>query len=155
LTKIRLLGCLGVFSEGVTAFCASEELGCAFVAASGLHLPSVGEVVSAFWACHVGGGHGAYLVLFGDYGYAFLGWTLNGFGNLFCAFFGGFLVSTFGAYSLYCDFGSVLFATGNHACSALWTKLHNVHQVFCLNVSLQLLNIFFSETRYLNGTPIR
>jgi hypothetical protein len=155
LTKIRLLGCLGVFSEGVSAFCASEELGCAFVAASGLHLPGVGSVVSAFWAGYVGGGHGAYLVLFGDYGYAFLGWALNGFGDCFCAFFGCFLVSTFGAYGLNCDFVSFLFSVGDHACSTLWTKLHKYTPILLAQCFCQLLNVSFLEKTTKTASNVR
>lgn len=42
--------CSAVFSEGVVALRASEELGRRFVASSCLNLPNVGHVVSTFWA---------------------------------------------------------------------------------------------------------
>lgn len=139
----------------MVAFCASEELGCAFVAASGLHLPGVGEVVSAFWACHFGGGHGAYLVLLCDYGYAFLVWTINGFGDCFCAFFGGFFVSAFWAYGLDCDFVSFLFALGEHAGSALWTKFHKYTPILLPQCFCQLLNISFLEKQTKTANNMR
>jgi hypothetical protein len=141
----KIVDCLGVFPEGVVAFCASEELGCAFVAASGLHLPSVGSVVSAFWTCYVGDGHSTDLMLLCDYGYAFLGWTLNGLGNSFCALFCFFLVSTFWAYGLNCDFVSFLFALGDHAGSTLWTKFHKYTPILLPQCFCQLLNISFLE----------
>ena len=54
---LELFAVLGVFSEGVVAFCAAEELGWGFVAATSLHLPNISQVVSAFWAFHLEGWH--------------------------------------------------------------------------------------------------
>jgi hypothetical protein len=59
-------GLLGVFSEGVVAFCAAEELRGCFVAASGLHLPDVHKHVPTFWALHPHGGHCFNVVFFAD-----------------------------------------------------------------------------------------
>ena len=144
MQTVGYAGCSGVFSEGVVAFCASEELGWGFVAASGLHLPDVGSVVSAFWACYFGGGQGAYLVFFSDHCYSFFGWTSYGLGSSICAVFPRFLVSTFWAYNLNSDFLSVLFATRNQTHSTLWTKLHNKHHIFCDTASFPTLKYFLS-----------
>jgi len=85
-------------------------------------------------------------MLFSDHCYGFFAGAFYGLGGDSWFVFSGFFVSAFWAYYLNVGFCSVFFAFRNQAGSAVWAKLHNTHQVFCHIPSLQLLNIFFSDT---------
>ena len=71
---------LRIFSECVIAFGAAEKLCGRFISTTGLDLPDVDEVVSAFGAFLSDGGHGAYFLVFlSDYCDELLEIVLNNF----------------------------------------------------------------------------
>ncbi len=122
---------LGIFSEGVVTFGASEKLRRRFVAAPRLHLPDINQHVAAFGALHAHGGHGFNLVFFADNGHLLLQGMFYDFGAYLVFAFSvcvGLDVAAFGAGKNYC---AVCFF-GYKACAIVWTKLH-------LNISLSVL----------------
>jgi hypothetical protein len=99
---------LAVFSKRMSAFCASHKLSGGFIAASGLHLPNIDQIIGAFFAFHFYGLHGGdLLVFFTDYGHEGFGFRLDDCaGTSFCFFVGWF-------------FGKATFCAAKHKCVAV------------------------------------
>ncbi len=115
---------LGVFSEGVVAFGATEELRGGFVSASGLNLPNVDLHVAAFGALHPHSWHGLHVVLFADDCDLLLQRVFDDFPVSFglSGIFGfGFDVAAFWAGKADASFRLFRHETG----AAVWAKLHN------------------------------
>jgi hypothetical protein len=98
-TRSKLTERLCVFAECVVTFCTSEEECGAFVAASGLHLPVVSKVVSAFWTGFFGGWQSPYLMFLTNHSYRFPVTTFHFLRNRWPSCF-RFLVATFWAHHL-------------------------------------------------------
>lgn len=117
---------LAVFSEGMVAFGASEELRGSFISTTSLDLPNVDEVVTAFGAFLLDGGHCAdFLVFLSDDGYKLLEVVMDGFGCSGLGFLRRFRfdVVAFGA----CKHNFVIGFFGDESASADWAKVHDRH----------------------------
>jgi hypothetical protein len=117
---------LAVFSEGMVAFGAAEELRGSFISTTGLNLPNIDEVVAAFGAFLLDGRHCAdFLVFLSDDGYELLEVVMDGFrcGRLGFFWCFEFDIAAFGA----CEGDFVIGFFGDESASAGWAKVHDRH----------------------------
>ena len=106
----------------MTAFCASKELSCSFIACTGLHLPRVSQIVSTLWTQNISGRISLQLLVLFSYNHnSFLGLLRNNRPS--CSrLFGRLLTITHCTNKNGALFGS----PEDHPFSTRRTKLHSI-----------------------------